>query len=210
MADPHASFLQVSHTKCHRHTSNGSAVKSMKKLISARLDWNQLSRALLQYRNTPCRKDGLSPAPSARHSTCPRVATMDAEQQAQETQDSSTLSYNQHANYQTWKSVTTSLYNTLPARYHHRTWIKPEVKTKSGRAKQALHSEATSPIHCSPGNNISNAATTNHNPSFNTGQTTTTIPDPTWLPWRCKNMGNPMNDELWTYASEHDYMIYWG
>ena len=39
----------------------------MKKLISAAwtgcsVNWDQLSRALLQYRNTPCRKDGLSPA----------------------------------------------------------------------------------------------------------------------------------------------------
>ena len=48
--------------------SNGKAeatVKSMKKLISAA--WagrsiNVLSRSLLQYRNTPSRKDGLSPA----------------------------------------------------------------------------------------------------------------------------------------------------
>ncbi len=50
--------------------SNGKAeatVKSMKKMISASwtgksVDWNKLSRALIQYRNTPCRKDGQSPA----------------------------------------------------------------------------------------------------------------------------------------------------
>ena len=39
----------------------------MKKLISAAwtghsVNWDQLSHALLQYRNTPCRKDGLSSA----------------------------------------------------------------------------------------------------------------------------------------------------
>ena len=49
--------------------SNGkaeSAVKSMKKFIEAawvqhRLDKEKLVRALLQYRNTPSRRDGLSP-----------------------------------------------------------------------------------------------------------------------------------------------------
>ena len=43
------------------------AVKSMKKLISAAwngksVDWNKLSRSLLQHQNTSCRKDGLSSA----------------------------------------------------------------------------------------------------------------------------------------------------
>jgi len=50
--------------------SNGKAeatVKSMKNLIRASwtgkcLDEDKLTRALLQYRNTPSRKDGLSPA----------------------------------------------------------------------------------------------------------------------------------------------------
>ena len=50
--------------------SNGKAeatVKSMKKIIQAAwwgrsLDENKLARALMQYRNTPSRKDGLSPA----------------------------------------------------------------------------------------------------------------------------------------------------
>ena len=61
----------VSHETSSPHypQSNGKAesvVKSMKKLISASwtgnsVDWNKLSRALLQYRNTPCRKDGRSP-----------------------------------------------------------------------------------------------------------------------------------------------------
>ena len=50
--------------------SNGkaeSAVKSMKKIIEGawvrhRLDKDRLARALLQYRNTQSRRDGLSPA----------------------------------------------------------------------------------------------------------------------------------------------------
>ena len=50
--------------------SNGKAestIKSMKKLIKAAwrrrsIDQNVLSRSLLQYRNTPCRRDGKSPA----------------------------------------------------------------------------------------------------------------------------------------------------
>ncbi len=70
-----SSFLQIwgmSHniSSPRYPQSNGKAeatVKSMKKLISAAwtgrgINWNQQSRALLQYRNTPCRKDGLSPA----------------------------------------------------------------------------------------------------------------------------------------------------
>ena len=70
-----AEFLQtwgISHKMSSPHypQSNGKAeatVKSMKKLISAAwtgrsIDWNKLSHALLQYRNTPCRKDGFSPA----------------------------------------------------------------------------------------------------------------------------------------------------
>ena len=54
----------------HYPQSNGKAeatVKSMKKLISSTwnkssADWERLCRALLQYRNTPCRKDAVSPA----------------------------------------------------------------------------------------------------------------------------------------------------
>ncbi len=54
----------------HYPQSNGKAeatVKSMKKLNSSAwtsrgVNWNRLSCSLLQYRNTPCRKDSLSPA----------------------------------------------------------------------------------------------------------------------------------------------------
>ena len=50
----------------HYPQSNGkveATVKSMKKLISGawmghNVNWNKLSRSLLQYRNTPCRMDG--------------------------------------------------------------------------------------------------------------------------------------------------------
>ena len=69
-----ADFLQtwgVTHVTFSPHypQSNGKAeatVKYMKKLISAAwtgrsVNWDQLSRALLQYRNTPCRKHGLHP-----------------------------------------------------------------------------------------------------------------------------------------------------
>ena len=54
----------------HYPQSNGKAdatIKSMKQLIKAAwkrrfVDQDVLARALLQYRNTPCRRDGLSPA----------------------------------------------------------------------------------------------------------------------------------------------------
>ncbi len=54
----------------HYPQSNGKAeatVKSMKRLIKASwrgrsIDHDVLARSLLQYRNTPCRRDGLSPA----------------------------------------------------------------------------------------------------------------------------------------------------
>ena len=70
-----ADFLKtwgVRHSRSSPHypQSNGkvkATVKSMKKLISAAwsgrsVNWNKLSPALLQYRNTPSRKDGMSPA----------------------------------------------------------------------------------------------------------------------------------------------------
>ena len=59
--------------------SNGkaeAAVKSMKKLIrrstkQRRLDEDKLAGALLQYRNTPCVKDGLSPDQKLYGHSCP-------------------------------------------------------------------------------------------------------------------------------------------
>ena len=99
--------------------SNGkveATVKSMKKLIYASwtgrsLDHDKLCRALLQYRNTPSRKDGLSPShklfghpvqdtlPAHHRSFLPEwqrpIAT--AEQQRQDTLQSSAAFYNSHA-----------------------------------------------------------------------------------------------------------------
>ena len=88
----------------------------MKKLISASwagisVDWNILSHSLLQYRNTPCRKDGQSPAqklfghpvqdtlPAHRKSFAPewQKSVQEAEKAAMETQIQSQQSYNQHA-----------------------------------------------------------------------------------------------------------------
>ena len=99
--------------------SNGKAeatVKSMKKLIKSAwngriVDDDKLTRALLQYRNTPSRKDGLSPAQKLYghpiQDTLPahRKAFLlewqrpvaEAEQQAITTQETVEQSYNQHA-----------------------------------------------------------------------------------------------------------------
>ena len=99
--------------------SNGkveATVKSMKKLISTSwngryLDHENLCRALLQYRNTPTRKDGLSPAqklfghpvqdilPAHRRSFAPewQHSTKEAEQQTDVTLQSSAKFYNTHA-----------------------------------------------------------------------------------------------------------------
>ena len=99
--------------------SNGKAeatVKSMKKLIKSAwsgrsVDEDKLAQALLQYRNTPSRKDGLSPAqklfghpvqdtlPAHRKAFLPewqRTAT-DVEQQAINTQETVEHTYNRHA-----------------------------------------------------------------------------------------------------------------
>ena len=103
----------------HYPQSNGkveATVKSMKKLISASwtgrsVDWNKLSRSLLQYRNTPCRKDGLSPAQKlfghpvqdtlpAHHRSFAQEwqkSSQDAEKAVTETQNKLQQSYNQHA-----------------------------------------------------------------------------------------------------------------
>ena len=103
----------------HYPQSNGkveATVKSMKKILYAAwtgrsLDLDKLCCALLQYRNTPSRKDGLSPAqklfgrpvqdtlPAHRRSFLPewqRPITT-AEQQRQDTLQSSATFYNSHA-----------------------------------------------------------------------------------------------------------------
>ena len=98
--------------------SNGKAeatVKSMKKLIRAAwtgrsLDEDILTRALLQYRNTPSRKDGLSPAqklfgqpiqdaiPAHRRSFALQwqKSTEEAEKLEETTKENVEESYNQH------------------------------------------------------------------------------------------------------------------
>ena len=124
MSSKLAQFLTtwgVAHSTSSPHypQSNGKAeatVKSMKRLISAAwngksVDWNKLSRSLLQYRNTPCRKDGLSPAqklfghpvqntlPAHRRSFAMewQKSSQEAEEAAQETQDKLQQSYNRNA-----------------------------------------------------------------------------------------------------------------
>ena len=99
--------------------SNGkieATVKSMKKILAAswdhrHLNEDKLCRALLQYRNTPSRKDGHSPAqklfghpiqdtlPAHRRSFTPewQKSTQEAEQQATETLEQSKTFYNIHA-----------------------------------------------------------------------------------------------------------------
>ena len=164
-----ASFLHswgVSHKMSSPHypQSNGkseSAVKSMKKLISASwtdrtVDRNTLSRALLQYRNTPCRKDGLSPAqklfghpvqdtlPAHRRSFAPewQKSTIKAETQAQETKENSTLAYNQHTyklsdlevgNHVAIQHPTSKLWDTYGTITAIGPYRKYFVKTQSGR-----------------------------------------------------------------------------
>ena len=103
----------------HYPQSNGNVevtVKSMNKFISASwtgrsVNWNILPHSLLQYQNTPCRKDGQSPAqklfghpvqdtlPAHCRSFAPewQKSVQDAETAAAETQVKSQQSYNQHA-----------------------------------------------------------------------------------------------------------------
>ena len=99
--------------------SNGKAeatVKSMKKLLQAawtgrHLDEDKLTRGLLQYRNTPSRKDGKSPAqklygkpiqdtlPAHRRSFAVewQLQSEDADKKLEDTKTAVEQSYNQHA-----------------------------------------------------------------------------------------------------------------
>lgn len=111
-------FLHKTSSPYHPQ-SNGkieSTVKSMKKIISS--SWNghvlnqdKFCHALLQYRNTPSRRDGLSPAqklyghptqdtlPAHRRSFSQewQQRTEEVEQQTKATQESTTAYYNTHA-----------------------------------------------------------------------------------------------------------------
>ena len=113
-----ATFLQswgVSHMTSSPHypQSSRSSSKINEEAQLGRVDWSRLSRALLQYRNTPCRKDGLSPAqklfghpvqdnlPAHRRSFAPewQKSSEEAEQAATLTQEKAKAFYNQHSRY---------------------------------------------------------------------------------------------------------------
>jgi len=164
-----ASFLKdwgVSHmTSSPRYPqSNGKAeatVKSMKNLISAAyarnsVNWDKLSRSLLLYRNTPSRKDGLSPAqkllgqpvqdhlPAHRRSFAPewQQSSTDTDQKADNTQQMEQMYYDQHAKELTKLHIGNrvavqnpiskmwDIYGTVVALGPHRRYF---VKTHSGR-----------------------------------------------------------------------------
>ncbi len=141
---------------------NGKAtVKSMKKLISAAwtgcsVNWDRLSHSLLQYRNTPCRKDSLSPAqklfghpvpdhlPAHRRSFAPewQKASDETDKTTKTTQCHAQEFYNQHARdlpgfpigshvaIQNPTSKMWDIYGTITAIGPHRRYF---IKTQSGR-----------------------------------------------------------------------------
>ena len=133
----------------------------MKKILAASWDhrhFNEdtLCRALLQYRNTPSRKDGVSPAqklfghpiqdtiPAHRRSFAPewQKSTQEVEQLATETSDQSKIFYNTHAHplpdihigsnvaLQNQQTKLWDVYGTVVAIGPHRRYY---VKTQSGR-----------------------------------------------------------------------------
>ena len=164
-----ASFLTtwgVAHqvSSPHYPQSNGKAeatVKSMKKLISSAwngrcVDWERLCRSLLQYRNTPCRKDGLSPAqklfghpvqdhlPAHRRSFAQewQKASQESEQIYQSSQKQRESTYNKHAHameelrigsrvaLQHPRSKLWDVYGTITDVRPHRRYF---IKTDTGR-----------------------------------------------------------------------------
>ena len=144
--------------------SNGkieATVKSMKKLLAASWDHRHLNEeklcgALLQYRNTPSRKDGLSPAqklfghpiqdtlPAHRRSFAPewQKSTEEAEQQAIETREDAKASYDEHTHplpdihigskvaLQNQQTRLWDIYGTVVTIGPHRRY---HVKTNGGR-----------------------------------------------------------------------------
>ena len=120
------------------------------------LDDNKLVRSVLQYRNTPSRKDGLSPAqklyghaiqdtlPAHRRAFSPewQRSSLEAERRALNVRETVELSYNNHA--QTLPEITIGsnvalqnddtkrwdIYGTVTAIGPHRRYF---VKTQSGR-----------------------------------------------------------------------------
>ena len=148
----------------HYPQSNGkieATVKSMKKIIRSSwngrfLDDDKFCRALLQYRNTPSRKDGISPAqklyghpvqdilPAHRRSFLQewQQKSQDVEEQAKQTLQSSETFYNTHAHplpdihigsnvaIQNSKSKLWDIYGIVTDISPHRKYY---VKTSSGR-----------------------------------------------------------------------------
>ena len=134
-----------------------ATVKPMKKLISAAwtgrsVNWDQLSRALLQYRSTPCRKHGLSPAqklfghpvqdtlPAHRRSFAPewQRSSQETDSATTHTSKSSQATYDQHAhplqvgNHVAVQNPTSKLwdiYRTITAAGLYRHYF---IKTQSG------------------------------------------------------------------------------
>ena len=143
-----------------RNSKAEATVKSMKKLISAAwtgrsVDWTKLSRALLQYCNTPTQKDGISPAeklfghsvqdtlPAHRRSFAPewQKSTSEAESLARTTKNS-TRAYNQKAqllpdlkvgNHVAIQHPTSKLWDTYGVITAIGPYRKHFVKTQSGR-----------------------------------------------------------------------------
>ena len=124
MADKFQKFLKdwgvIHKTSSPRYPqSNGkaeAAVKSMKKLIAPAwrgrsIDQNKLQRSLMQYRNTPCPRDGRSPAqklyghpvqdtlPAHRRSFAPewQKTPAEGEMRYKEVLEKAETAYNQHA-----------------------------------------------------------------------------------------------------------------
>ena len=132
----------------------------MKKLISAAwqgnlVNWNTLSRSLLQYRNTPCRSDGLSPAQklfghpvqdtllahrrsiaqkwqrSSKEADKAATTRKHAEQAYnQHTQELTDLSIGSHVAIQNPTSKLWDIYGVVTALASQRRYL---VRTKSGR-----------------------------------------------------------------------------
>ena len=163
--------------------SNGkieATVKSIKKLLAAswdhrHLNVNKLCRALLQYRNTPSRRDGLSPAqklyghpvqdtlPAHRQSFSPewQRSSQEADQQASHMLNQSEKFYNTHAHLLTDIEVGSSvalqnqqskhwdIYGKVVAIGPYRRY---HIRTQSGRVlvRNRRFLQHRSPASCVP------------------------------------------------------------
>ena len=120
------------------------------------MNWEKLSRSLLQYRNTPCRKDGLSPAqklfghpvqdslPAHRRSFAPewQKSLEEADKDASASRHMAEQAYNQHTRelpdikvgshvaIQNPRLKLWDIYGVVTALASHRRYI---VKATSGR-----------------------------------------------------------------------------